>query len=84
MTLAEDLGHFLSEYVDDNAPLNERFYVLAAEAAIQKFGLVALPFVQVGPIEVYEEGHEPWDIEFNEGQANHWCEEHQRAEVVID
>lgn len=38
--LADRLGYFLSEYIDDNAPLNERYYIGGARAAIERFGLV--------------------------------------------
>jgi hypothetical protein len=33
------LGYFLSEYIDDAAPLNERFYMGVARAATQTLGL---------------------------------------------
>jgi hypothetical protein len=35
------LGYFLSEYIDDAAPLNERFYIGVARAAIETLGLTS-------------------------------------------
>ena len=34
---AAEIGHFLSEWLDDYAPLNERSYVIAAEAMLRKW-----------------------------------------------
>ena len=38
--LAQRVGHSLSEFIDDDAPLNEHFYVMGAEHVLKKFGLV--------------------------------------------
>jgi hypothetical protein len=39
--LAKALGMFLSEYLDDEAPLNQPMYESAAKRAVAKFGLIA-------------------------------------------
>jgi hypothetical protein len=34
---AEQVGHFLSEWLDDHAPLNERRYVIAVENLAKRY-----------------------------------------------
>lgn len=37
---ARQLGRFMSEFVDDSAPLNEAYYIIGADAAIKKYGII--------------------------------------------
>ncbi len=45
-------------------------------------GTVAKPLLEHGPVEVFEDGHEPWDRVLSGNKGSHWCARHEQWEVA--
>lgn len=43
---------------------------------------ISRPLLAHGAVEVFEDGHEPWDAVLSERKEAGWCAQHERFEVV--